>query len=133
VQQDQVDVIFGGIYSSTRQAIKGPAVVEGRKRSEGPVSTSASAITFAMHYNFCRIHQSLRVTHAIESGVTDHVESPEESGAVAPTSHGHHGNRRNAGRDAHRDLPHPGDLLRRRTFRGSPPVNAHDTVRAGAN
>jgi branched-chain amino acid transport system substrate-binding protein len=31
VQQEQVDVIFGGIYSSTRQAIKGPAVVEGRK------------------------------------------------------------------------------------------------------
>src|SRR3954462_7054134 len=31
VQQDQVDVIFGGIYSSTRQAIKGPTVVKGRK------------------------------------------------------------------------------------------------------
>src|SRR5438876_5670712 len=30
-QQDQVDVIFGGIYSSTRQAIKGPAVVVGKK------------------------------------------------------------------------------------------------------
>src|SRR3954451_3496345 len=30
VAQDKVDVIFGGIYSSTRQAIKGPAVVEGR-------------------------------------------------------------------------------------------------------
>src|SRR5438094_2314248 len=30
-QQDQVDVIFGGIYSSTRQAIKGPAVVDGKK------------------------------------------------------------------------------------------------------
>ena len=30
VQQDHVDVILGGIYSSTRQAIKGPAVVEGR-------------------------------------------------------------------------------------------------------
>jgi urea transport system substrate-binding protein len=30
VQQDGVDVIFGGIYSSTRQAIKGPAVVEGK-------------------------------------------------------------------------------------------------------
>ena len=30
VQQDQVDVLFGGIYSSTRQAIKGPAVVEGK-------------------------------------------------------------------------------------------------------
>jgi ABC-type branched-subunit amino acid transport system substrate-binding protein len=31
VEQDKVDVIFGGIYSSTRQAIKGPAVVQGRK------------------------------------------------------------------------------------------------------
>src|SRR3954468_12966090 len=30
VQEDQVDVILGGIYSSTRQAIKGPAVVDGR-------------------------------------------------------------------------------------------------------
>ena len=31
VEQDHVDVIFGGIYSSTRQAIKGPAVVNGKK------------------------------------------------------------------------------------------------------
>jgi len=31
IQQDQVDVILGGIYSSTRQAIKGPAVVDGKK------------------------------------------------------------------------------------------------------
>src|SRR5437867_6938178 len=31
IQQDHVDVIFGGIYSSTRQAIKGPAVVKGKK------------------------------------------------------------------------------------------------------
>ena len=30
VQYDKVDVILGGIYSSTRQAIKGPAVVKGR-------------------------------------------------------------------------------------------------------
>jgi ABC-type branched-subunit amino acid transport system substrate-binding protein len=30
VQEDHVDVILGGIYSSTRQAIKGPAVVDGR-------------------------------------------------------------------------------------------------------
>ncbi len=30
VRHDHVDVILGGIYSSTRQAIKGPAVVEGR-------------------------------------------------------------------------------------------------------
>jgi ABC-type branched-subunit amino acid transport system substrate-binding protein len=31
IQQDRVDVLFGGIYSSTRQAIKGPAVVKGKK------------------------------------------------------------------------------------------------------
>src|ERR1041384_2217325 len=30
VEVDQVDVVFGGIYSSTRQAIKGPVVVEGK-------------------------------------------------------------------------------------------------------
>jgi branched-chain amino acid transport system substrate-binding protein len=30
VQGDRVDVVLGGIYSSTRQAIKGPAVVQGR-------------------------------------------------------------------------------------------------------
>jgi branched-chain amino acid transport system substrate-binding protein len=31
VEHDQVDVILGGIYSSTRQAIKGPAVENGKK------------------------------------------------------------------------------------------------------
>lgn len=30
VEQDRVDVIFGGIYSSMRQAIKGPAVIAGK-------------------------------------------------------------------------------------------------------
>ena len=30
VRDDHVDVILGGIYSSTRQAIKGPAVVQGK-------------------------------------------------------------------------------------------------------
>src|ERR1700737_4575223 len=30
VEHDHVDVILGGIYSSTRQAIKGPAVVKGK-------------------------------------------------------------------------------------------------------
>ncbi len=31
-----------------------------------------------MHYNFARIHQSLRVTPAMEAGVSDHVWSVEE-------------------------------------------------------
>jgi hypothetical protein len=26
-----------------------------------------------MHYNFCRVHQSLRITPAMAAGVTDHV------------------------------------------------------------
>ena len=30
VEQDDVHVVFGGIFSSTRQAIKGPAVVQGK-------------------------------------------------------------------------------------------------------
>jgi hypothetical protein len=31
-----------------------------------------------MHYNFARIHQSLRVTPAMEAGISDHVWSLEE-------------------------------------------------------
>jgi len=31
-----------------------------------------------MHYNFCRIHKTLRVTPAMEAGVTDHLWSIEE-------------------------------------------------------
>ena len=31
-----------------------------------------------MYYNFARIHQSLRVTPAMEAGVADHVWSLEE-------------------------------------------------------
>jgi IS1 family transposase len=33
----------------------------------------ASLAIHYMHYNFCRIHQTLRVTPAMASGVTDHV------------------------------------------------------------
>lgn len=31
-----------------------------------------------MHYNFCRIHKTLRVTPAMEAGITDHVWELEE-------------------------------------------------------
>jgi IS1 family transposase len=33
---------------------------------------AALALNFA-HYNFCRVHQTLRVTPAMEAGITDHV------------------------------------------------------------
>ena len=33
---------------------------------------AAIALHFA-HYNFCRVHSSLRVTPSMEAGLTDHV------------------------------------------------------------
>jgi IS1 family transposase len=33
---------------------------------------------YFMHYNFCRIHKTLRVTPAMEAGIADHVWSIEE-------------------------------------------------------
>jgi hypothetical protein len=30
------------------------------------------------YYNFCRVHQTLRVTPAMEAGLTDHAWSLEE-------------------------------------------------------
>jgi len=38
----------------------------------------ASVALYYMHYNFARIHQTLRVTPAMEAGVSDHVWSIEE-------------------------------------------------------
>ena len=31
-----------------------------------------------MHYNFCRVHQTLRVTPAMQAGLADHVWEIEE-------------------------------------------------------
>ena len=31
-----------------------------------------------MHYNFCRVHKTLRVTPAMEAGLTDHIWAIEE-------------------------------------------------------
>lgn len=33
---------------------------------------------YFMHYNFCRVHKTLRVTPAMEAGIADHVWSMEE-------------------------------------------------------
>jgi len=38
---------------------------------------AAVALHF-MYYNFCRIHKTLRVTPAMEAGISDHVWSLEE-------------------------------------------------------
>jgi len=39
--------------------------------------TENAALHF-MHYNFCRIYQTLRVTPAMEAGVSDHVWTIDE-------------------------------------------------------
>lgn len=42
----------------------------------------ALAVYF-VHYNFCRVHQTLRVTPAMQAGLTDHVWELEEIAALA--------------------------------------------------
>jgi IS1 family transposase len=37
-----------------------------------------------MHYNYCRIHQSLRITPAMQAGISDHVWDVEELIALVP-------------------------------------------------
>ena len=46
----------------------------------------AAVAIYFMHYNFCRIHQSLRITPAMAAGVTDHVWSIEEVCALSQAS-----------------------------------------------
>jgi hypothetical protein len=43
----------------------------------------AALALYLMHYNFARIHKTLRVTPAMEAGVSDHVWSLEEIAELA--------------------------------------------------
>jgi hypothetical protein len=43
-----------------------------------------SVALYYMHYNYARIHKTLRVTPAMEAGVSDHVWSIEEIAALLP-------------------------------------------------
>ena len=38
----------------------------------------AAVALYMVHYNFCRVHNTLRVTPAMEMGVADHVWELEE-------------------------------------------------------
>jgi hypothetical protein len=44
----------------------------------------ATAAVYFMYYNFGRIHQTLRVTPAMEAGVADHVWSYDEIIGLMP-------------------------------------------------
>lgn len=43
---------------------------------------------YFMHYNFCRVHKTLRVTPAMEAGLTDHVWPLEELIGLLENQHG---------------------------------------------
>jgi hypothetical protein len=43
-----------------------------------------SRCTVLMHYNFAHIHKTLRVSPAMEAGISDHVWSLEEIAALIP-------------------------------------------------
>lgn len=44
----------------------------------------ANVALYFMHYNFCRIHASLRVTPAMEAGIADHVWTMAEIVQLLP-------------------------------------------------
>jgi len=56
---------------------------ESPSRISRPESPRISRISRISH-NFCRVHQSLRVTPAMEAGIADHVWSIEELVALLP-------------------------------------------------
>ena len=72
----------------TRQAGAGasPAELDHHRRftrltnafSKKVANLEAAVALHFMHYNFCRIHQSLRVTPAMEAGVTKRLRSVED-------------------------------------------------------
>jgi hypothetical protein len=39
---------------------------------------------YFLHYNFCRVHGTLRITPAMQAGISDHVWSLEELYALIP-------------------------------------------------
>lgn len=47
----------------------------------------ASIAIHYMHYNFCRVHQTLRVTPAMEAGITDHVWTIAEMLSILDSKH----------------------------------------------
>ena len=46
----------------------------------------AAVALWFMYYNFCRVHQTLRVTPVMESGISNHVWSIEELCDLLPES-----------------------------------------------
>jgi hypothetical protein len=48
---------------------------------------AAAVALWFMYYNFCRVHPRLRVTPAMESGISNHAWSVEELCDLLPENH----------------------------------------------
>ena len=48
-----------------------------------PKKRAAAVAIHFMHYNFARIHKSLRITPAMAAGISDHVWNLEEIAGIA--------------------------------------------------
>ncbi|HJW39977.1 MAG TPA: IS1 family transposase [Rhizomicrobium sp.] len=51
--------------------------------SKSYLNHCAAVALYVMHYNFCRVHEALRITPAMQLGVTDHVWTISELVAAA--------------------------------------------------
>jgi hypothetical protein len=64
-----------------RGGIKGAATLNARLTPKQ--RHEASVALHFMHYNFARVHQTLRVTPAMEAGTSDHIRTFAEIVALA--------------------------------------------------
>jgi hypothetical protein len=58
----------------------GSLIPSAQRRSKKVENHAAAIALYFMWYNFGRVHQTLRVTPAMDAGVTDHVWSVEKIG-----------------------------------------------------
>src|SRR5260370_42294236 len=73
----------GGVVSADSYGAgeHGVVLAHGGRFNKGSWEKQAQALEaagFRVHYNFCPIHQTLRVTPAMEASISDHVWSIEE-------------------------------------------------------
>jgi hypothetical protein len=65
--------------SSSLSPLKSPVPLLITNAFSKKVENHAAAVAlWFMYYNFCRIHQTLRVSPAMEAGLTNHVWTIEE-------------------------------------------------------
>ena len=80
-------MLIGGMNGTFLPALSNSRIAANRIRSRTQDDTDnhiAAIAIYFMHYNFCRVHQTLRVTPAMEAGLSNHVWSMEELCELLP-------------------------------------------------